>query len=356
MDVPGAKWRTVYHALYAIVKETPAGEPLGMGILDIAKKYDVNEKTVRRAISQLKLENLIEARPGIGITIHPDKNVHIANGKYLLFVSFRHDYNRADTKENTMIAATRKRAAEHGLNLKEVYVEHVGELNRFVYDQIDAVKPLVTENRVAGIIASFFYISSHRTEIIERLEELGAPICTIDEETEKHDAVVLDNFAIGEKIGRLLFSNPSVRRALIMRRFFYAQPEWERELGLERYIDKHKIPHARFMWMSQAPNTQIWPKRMPFYYECGVQYDALFYHSPYFHDYYEKFFTSVNWRPAHVITVSTPEQISVLKVTEAITINPDAMMEASVDALVKRIENPSAEKHVIKISGDYYYR
>ncbi|MFH1377281.1 MAG: GntR family transcriptional regulator [Planctomycetota bacterium] len=263
MENDFAKWRQTYRALRDRIRKRRPGDPLGGTIYSIAAELKVNHKTVRRAVQQLVAEGLINAKRRVGLTVCSQPNVLDAVDRTLLVIT----HGWKDTEQiNGLIRFGAERAATaFQLNTRII-----------ANDALETVRPLFKEKRIIGAVVSMYYPSKELERTIKTLQKRKIPVCVVDQVSDGVDSVVADNNDIGRRIARFLFSHHGIKRALLLRRYGYAQAEFERETGIEEYIIENRISHSRFTWMSDSPDPTDLQKRLYGFLTNGLAIDAVY--------------------------------------------------------------------------------
>ena len=73
MSDSGRKWKSAYRAIRARLFQLPPNAPLGLTIEKLATEMKVNHKTIQRAVNQLVDEQLLIAKPRVGLSVHPKR-------------------------------------------------------------------------------------------------------------------------------------------------------------------------------------------------------------------------------------------------------------------------------------------
>ncbi|MBN1810194.1 MAG: GntR family transcriptional regulator [Planctomycetes bacterium] len=333
-----SKWRRVYNRLKRQALVLPPGTPIGRTIQQLAADFGVNHKTVCRAVALLQTENIIEAKPGIGLKVHPGRSAVKEQGQYILYVC-RHTDDSGF--ESGVQEAVRAKAEESGFNMRPVEAEDVAD-----------IVPLVEARMVAGALVSFFHLKQSLRAAFRRLARLNVPVVTIDEEAEGCDGVLFDNRSIGRLVGRRLATQKSFKRIMILYRESYAQPEYERECGIREVFDEMKVPHERVMWVSgeMGPVSTV----LTTYWEQGMEFDAVYFHGVSTAAVLREICETAGIPVPYMISSGIRLALDMYKV-DGVRVPVSRIGEIAAGLLLERLSRPDAEPRVEVVEGKMYY-
>jgi len=347
------KWRQVYRELRRSLLLRRPGSPLGKTIRTLADEFNVNHKVIQRAVGILKKEGLLLARPGSGLRVHPGRPRPSEAGPLLLYVTrppwtpsksgWRYAEDGAFTAELSL--GVREAAERYGMRVKEV-------MSRKMDEALD----LAAEGLVLGAVVCHYYPHEELYSVVGKLKDAGIVTCSVDEHLPDTDSVVVDNRAVGKQIGRLLFTRSSHRKAVIFRRYAYAQAEFEREEGLTELLAQENVPHHRVLWLSQdvlppaAHDLELALRRISDYWKRGVLFDAAYMHWSAMAAALREHIMREFGRDVFMATVGAEAELESAGLS-GVALEPKELAAEAVRMVVDRTRDRNAPPRVLKIAG-----
>ena len=334
---PFTKKQAVYRALRERIFAMRPGEHLGRTIHQLAADFGVSHQTVSAAVRMLKREGLLIARRKVGLVVHPQRPEPEPRPAPLLFLTTHVEPSGPFEKE--MLEGVKRAARRHGLYL---LVKDLGGL--------EEARSLAEEGMLLEAVVSFYTPEPELERAAEMLAACGVRVCALDQAVEGFDSVLLDNRSIGRMAARYMFSRGGVRRALIMRRYNYAQAEAEREEGIAEVLEELSVPHTRLFWMSVISGDELVRRQIGSFLAAGYRFDLVFGHTPGAAEEVRRFMLEATGSEPFAVAVGTEAELGEHRVA-GIAVSPAEMGEKAVELLAERRREPFRPPQTLRLAG-----
>ena len=331
MGRPAVKWKRVYRALRSQLIALSPGEPLGRTIEQLAVDFGVNHKTVCRAIDVLKSEKLIDAKPNVGLRVGINRPKDPGDGRWILYLRAR---GMKGVRFDTLFC-----------RIAEPHIEKTNLAFRSAFDdELPEIEPMLTGGAVVGVVASMMMDSQLLRDAIARFRKLGIPVCVIDEIIPEIDSVVFDNRAFGRLVGRMLLSNPSFERILILQHLPPDPVSLARENGIREIQDEIR-PSSRKVWWATLSINQLGPW-LETLAKQGIRFDACYLPILAYSNGFRILRDRLSVPLPNFVSIELTEVLWFYRVN-GVTVPVDAMTLTAIDTLFDRMKKPETASRVI---------
>ena len=333
MKAPSTKKMAVYRALRDLALSLPPGAPLGDTIFGFARKFGVSPKTVQAAVKLLKSEGIITARTKVGLRVHPSRPQPRRREERLLFLASGAARNKRFP--SCIRRGIREAAERHDFTVIEKDPGGIRE-----------ALALAREGLISCAAVSLYRPGKALVRAAVELASSGVHVCAVDQVIKGLDSVVIDNRSVGRMAARYMFSQRGIRRAFIMRRYYYAQAEAEREEGIIEILDELAVAHSRLRWATciSGHECQVFPEFL------AAGFDVVFAHTAEMAAEIRRIASEVTGKAPLAVSVGTEEELKEHQVS-GIVVSPEEMGEKAVQLLVERRRDPFRPPQILRIEG-----
>ena len=205
-------WKRVYWQLRERAFRLAPGDPIGMTIRDAKTIFNVNAKSVARAIRQLKTEGVLITKRKHGTFVHPQRPSLTNNGKVILHVVRGYEYRTDYPILSPLCDRLESIAAEKNCRIITVSPHRI-------VDVLD----LLREGQVFGAVVNTINGTQGAMAAIDRLRSFGVKICALEDSLPGVDSVIYDNPDIGRQIGDMLINQVKTGRLLMLRMDYFSK-------------------------------------------------------------------------------------------------------------------------------------
>ena len=264
-------WRKIYWKIRDLAFKLMPGDPLGLTTHEIAAKYQVNVKTVTRAIRQLKAEGVVITKRKHGTFVHPLRMRLSKDGKIILHVARGYEYRTDYPILSPLCERLESIAAEKNCRIMTISPHRI-------IDVLDLLK----EGQVFGAIVNTMNGMQSARTAIERLRSFGVKICALEDALPGVDSVIYDNIDIGRQIGEMLINRLGNERLLMLRMDFFSNGSFEREEGFRKAVHAHKVD-LNVVWLNLIAPWSRNPRLVEDHIRHGIRFDCAYLPAPGIH-------------------------------------------------------------------------
>ena len=273
----------------------------------------------------------------MGLRVHPGRPAQEPEAPVLLLLGWRESPGGPfeETLEEGVAAAARRAGYR-------VLRKSLGTL--------EEAFGLAREGLLRDAVVSYYRPAAELTEASRRLRAEGVRVCAVDQEVEGLDCVLLDNRAIGRLAARYMFSRRGFRRALIMRRYYLAQAEYEREEGICEVLQELAVGHERVSWMSAFLDREVVCRQLAGFLAAGFRFDLFFCHLPGLAAEVRAFVKERTGTEPLAVAVGEESELREHGV-DGVAVSPEEMGKRAVELLMERRQEPFRKPRTVRLEG-----